>query len=101
MAVNPRDLEELRRMESASRNSDSGLEALTTIPAVYGYLITCARNDGDDEADVVELLARHSGATASEVRGIAATLRRLGYRSAADRLTEIAGRRRFGLRPLA
>ena len=101
MAVNPRDLEELRRMETASRNSDSGLEALTTIPAVYGYLITCVRHYGGDEADMVELLARHSGAMASEVRDTAATLRRLGYRSAADRLSEIAGRRRLDLRPLA
>lgn len=100
MAVNPRDLEELRRMETASRNSDSGLEALTTVPAVYGYLIACARRDGDDEADTVELLARHSGAAAPEVRDTAATLRRLGYRSAADRLFQIAGRQKHNLRPL-
>jgi hypothetical protein len=101
MAVDPRDLEELRRMETASPDSESGLEALATVPAVYGYLIACARHDGDDEADMVELLARHSGATASEVRDIAATLRRLSYGVAADRLREIAGKRTRDLRPLA
>ena len=100
MAVSARDLEELKRMEAAAPESESGLEALETIPAVYAYLATCARQDGDDEGDAVELLARFDEATAPEARAIAATLRRLGYVVAADRLREIAGRRRHGLAPL-
>jgi hypothetical protein len=100
MPVEAHDLAELKRMEAASPETGSDLSALETIPAVYAWLITCARQDGDDEGDVVELFARHSGATAPEVREIAATLRRLGYVVAANRLREIAGKRTRDLRPL-
>jgi hypothetical protein len=99
MAVSARDLKELKRMEAAAPESESGLEALETIPAVYAWLITCARQDGDDEGDTAELFARFDDATAPEARAIAATLRRLGYLAAADRLREIAGRRKH-LKPL-
>ena len=96
------DLAELRRLEQAAPDSGSDLSPLETIPAVFGFLIANARSEGsdDDGADQCELLARHAGMTASEVRTIAATLRRLGYAMAADRLRQIAGRRRHDLRPL-
>ncbi|SHN87165.1 hypothetical protein [Bradyrhizobium erythrophlei] len=99
MAVRAGDLAELTRLD-ATPDTGTDLSVLETIPAVYAYLIACARADHDDEGDACELLARHSGATSSEVRSIAATLRRLGYRTASDRLRLIAGRRRRDLRPL-
>jgi hypothetical protein len=95
------DLAELRRLEAAAPQSGSDLSALQTAEELYAWLITCARQDGDDEGDKAELFARFSGATAPEVRDVACTLRRLGYRSAADRLFHIAGRRKHDLRPLA
>jgi hypothetical protein len=100
MPVDPRDLDELKRLEASTPDSGSDLSALETIPAVYAYLITCGRADHDDEGDAVELLARFSGATAPEARAIAATLRALGYVVAADRLRQITGQRRIDLRPL-
>jgi hypothetical protein len=101
MAVDPRDLLELQRMAAASSpESDGSLSALETIPAVYGWLIACARQDGDDEGDAVELFCRFDGATPDEARSIAATLQALGYTVAASRLREIAGRRKHDLRPL-
>jgi hypothetical protein len=95
------DLIELRRMEATMPpESDSSLSALTSVEAIYAFLITCARSEGGDEADTAELFCRFDGATAPEARSIAATLGRLGYTVAATRLREIAGRRRRDLRPL-
>jgi hypothetical protein len=101
MSVDAATLAELRRLEATmSPEAESGLAALETLPAVYGYVISRARADGDDEADMCELLARHSNAPPAEVRSIAAVLRKLGYRRAADRLHLIAGRRKHSLAPL-
>jgi hypothetical protein len=98
------DLDELRRLEAvASEYGGSDLSTLQTIEELYAWLIATARADGADEGgegDTVETFARFSGATAPEVRAIAATLRQLGYATAADRLREIAGKRRRDLRPL-
>jgi hypothetical protein len=64
-------------------------------------LIACARSEGNSsEADTVELFCRFSNTSAPEAREIAAVLGRLGYREAADRLKQVAGRRRHDLRPL-
>jgi hypothetical protein len=101
MPVDAATLTELLRLEATiAPDSGSDLSALESTAEVIAWLITCARQDGDDEGDTVELFARHSGATATEVRDIAATLRKLGYVVAADRLKLIAGRRRHDLRPL-
>jgi hypothetical protein len=95
------DLLELRRMAAASSSeSDGSLAALTSVEAVYAFLITATRSEGGDEGDVVELLCRFDGATAPEAREIAAVLGRLGYTVAASRLREIAGRRKHDLRLL-
>ena len=101
MSVDAADVAELRRLEQqAAPDTDSGLQALRTLPAVYAYTISIARQNGSDEADAVELLARISDAPPSEVRDVATVLRRLGYRVASDRLRRIAGRTRRDLRPL-
>jgi hypothetical protein len=95
------DLAELKRMAAASSpESDGSLAALGTIPSVFAFVAAAAKAEKRDPAHDVELLARHGEMSAPEVRGIATVLRRLGYQSAADRLAEIAGRRRIDLRPL-
>ena len=96
------DLLELRRMEAASSpESDGSLAALETIPAIYAFLATAARSEGNSsEADTVELFARFSNTSAPEAREIAAVLARLGYTEASARLRMIAGKRKHDLRPL-
>jgi hypothetical protein len=101
MAVSAADVAELRQLEQqASPDADSGLQALETLESVYAYTISIARQNGADEADIAELLARISDAEPPEVRDVAAVLRRLGYGVAAERLRRIAGRRRVDLAPL-
>jgi hypothetical protein len=96
------DLAELQRMEAAAPEyGGSDLSMLETVEEVYGWLIANARADRGDESDTVELFARFSGATAPEVRTIAVTLKRLGYATAADRLYQIAGKRKHDLAPLS
>jgi hypothetical protein len=100
MTINA-DLLELQQMAATMPpESDGSLAALETIPAIYAFLATCARQDGDDEGDAVELFCRFDGATAPAARSIAAVLKALGYRAAADRLFMIAGKRKHDLRPL-
>jgi hypothetical protein len=95
------DLVELKRLDAAMpEHGGTDLSGLQTAAELYAWLVTTARSDHESEGDVVELFARHSGATAPEVRDIAAVLRRLGYRDAADRLSWLAGQRRHDLRPL-
>jgi hypothetical protein len=95
------DLIELRRMAAISRpEHDGSLAALTSIEAIYAFLITAARSEGGSEGDAAELFARFDGATAPEAREIAAVLGRLGYIEASTRLREISGRRRRDLKPL-
>lgn len=95
------DLVELQRMEAAApEHGGSDLSMLETTEEVYGWLIANARADGDDEGDAVELFCRFDGATPDEARSIAATLKPLGYRAAAERLYQIAGKRKHHLKPL-
>jgi hypothetical protein len=101
MTVKAADLAELQKLEQAMpEHGGIDLSGLQTAAELYAWLITTARADHESEGDTVELFARHSGATAREVRDIAAVLRRLGYRDAADRLSWLAGQRRHDLRPL-
>jgi hypothetical protein len=94
------DLAELEKMAPMSPDADTGLSALPTLASLFGYMITCARSEGRDEADDCETFARFAQLTPDEVRDCAGTLRALGYVVAASRLREISGRRRHDLRPL-
>jgi hypothetical protein len=101
MTISAADLEELKRTEAVMpEHGGIDLSGLHTATELYAWLITTARADGEDEGDVVELFARHSGATAPELRSIAKTLNRLGYAVASDKLSQLAGKRRHSLRPL-
>jgi hypothetical protein len=64
----------------------SDLTALTSIAEVLAFVIEGARADGDDELEAVEFTARVADLTRDERRSAASTLRRLGYREAAERL---------------
>jgi hypothetical protein len=95
------DLIELRKMEAVLPEIDAtGLEALPTFASVFAY-IAAAAHAGRNAADDVEVLARFAEMSAPEVRMIAASLRQLGFKTPADRLAEVAGRRKTSLRPLA
>ena len=94
------DLAELEKMSPLPPDGDTSLAALTTIPSLFAYMITCARSEDRDEADDCEVFARFTQLTPDEVRECAGTLKALGYVVAADRLKQIAGRRRHDLRPL-
>jgi hypothetical protein len=101
MAVNPPDLDELRRLEmTASEYGGTDLSSLETLEELIAWLIADARASGDSEVDAVELLIRYSGTTAPEVRSAERVLRRLGYIAVADMMRRIAGRRLTHLKPL-
>jgi hypothetical protein len=69
---------------------------LETVDEVLAMLIADARTAGDDEADMVEMLARHAQLPPDEVRRVAS----MGYTEVSQRLHQIAGRKRRALRPL-
>jgi tRNA A58 N-methylase Trm61 len=64
----------------------SDLTALTTIAEVLAFTIESARADGDCELEAIEFAARVADLTRDERRSAASTLKKLGYRAAADRL---------------
>lgn len=74
---------------------------LTTVEAVYGFEIARARADGRDEVAAVELIVRAANESPGSVRASAGILRQMGYTVVADRLAEIAGRRKHSLHPLS
>jgi hypothetical protein len=65
--------------------------------AMIAYTVACARNHGDDEA---ELLVRVAEMSPVDVRQAELVLRPLGYLRVADMLRKIAGRRKNSLAPL-
>jgi hypothetical protein len=101
MTVSASDLAELQRFAANAPDIDANdLSALQTIPEVLGYMIACARHDGDDEVDAAELLIRFTELSPDDVRGAEGVLRRLGYIQVADMMKKIAGRRKYDLAPL-
>jgi hypothetical protein len=100
VSVDAADVAALLAMEGEFPDTDE-LLPLTSIPAVLAFLATKTRADGGDEADAVELAVRAADLKPSAARASERVLRRLGYVAVADRLREIAGRRKNGLKPLA
>jgi hypothetical protein len=76
------------------------LSALQSIEEVIGYVIAAARAEGLDEVDLVEVLVRAIDLSPTDVRRVERVLRPLGYIQVADRLRQIAGRRKRDLVPL-
>jgi hypothetical protein len=102
MSVDAAKIEQLRTMEAALPEIDAtDMASLTTIPEVLGYVIACARSQGEDEADAAELLVRFAEMSPDTVRAAERVLRPLGYRDVCTRLRQIAGRRQRDLAPLA
>src|SRR4051794_34413525 len=100
MSVNAATIRELQAMPFTDYTSDP-LLPLLTVEAVYAFEIARARAGGEDECDAVELIARAANESPAAVRHSARLLRKLGYIKVADRLVEIAGRRKNELLPLA
>lgn len=86
---------QLREMiEAGDLPHDDELLALTTIPEVLGYMIAVAGQEGWDEVEYSEVLARSLDMTASKVREIERVLRPLGYDAVATMLRRVARRSR-------
>jgi hypothetical protein len=101
MPVSARDFDELRLLEqSMPEQGGTDLSALQSVAEVIAYVATVSRSDGGNPADTCEMLARHAQLPPAEVRRVARLLRALGYVEVSQRLAEIAGRRKHGLRPL-
>jgi hypothetical protein len=101
MAVDPRDLTELAKLEQAMpEHGGLDLTMLDSVEEVIAWLITDARASGDNEVDRAELLIRYADMSPDEVRSAERVLRRLGYRAVADMMRRIAGRTRLDLKPL-
>ena len=99
MTVTRADMAELARLDAVVSQVDD-LSPLTDLPQLLAYLATAARQAGDDEADAAEMMVRAASVPPSTVRRSAAILQAMGYRSVAERLAQIAGRRKHALRPL-
>src|SRR5438309_4150132 len=102
MSVDAETVEQLRSMAAALPGDAGGdLTPLESIPEVVGYVIACARQEGRDELQDVELVVRGAEISPADLRRAEAVLRPLGYVAVADRLRQIAGRRKHTLRPLS
>ena len=100
MPVEAAMIEQLRLMVPAISDTDEMLSLVTTAE-VIGFVASTARTEGRSEADDVELVVRAAGLGPDDVRQVERTLRALGYRSVAERLKQIAGRRIRSLAPLS
>ena len=100
MPVSAHDLDDLARLQQAMAEHGVDLTALQSVAEVFAYLATVTRSDGNNPADACEMLARHAQVPPAEVRRAARLLKALGYVEVAARLAEIAGRRKYDLRPL-
>jgi hypothetical protein len=76
------------------------MSALQSTEEIIGFVIASARAEGLDEVDLVEVLVRAIDLSPDAVRRAERVLRPLGYIQVADRLRQIAGRRKHGLAPL-
>ena len=94
MTVTSADVQAARQaMAELPQTGSDGLEALTTIPEVYGYIIALARHHAIDEGDAVELACRVNPTSRADLKSLERTLRALGYVLAADRLKVLARRK--------
>lgn len=93
MAVTAEIVAETRRL--ADQAPDTGeLDALSSLPEVFGYAVELARAEGIDEADAAELIARGAELSRDQLRQSAPLLHRLGYVAVAHRLRHLARRKR-------
>jgi hypothetical protein len=99
MAVSLADMAEIARLDAVVPQSDD-LAPLTDLPQILAFIATAARQAGDDEADAAEMVIRAADVPPDAVRRSAAILAAMGYSLVAERLREIAGRRKHKLKPL-
>jgi hypothetical protein len=94
MAVDEADVVKLKQTLAEAYDADLGehLRALQTLPELIGYAVACARQDGDDEADMAELLVRVADVSREDLRDAISVLRPLGYAAVCARLREVARR---------
>jgi hypothetical protein len=102
MPVSAADIAEVRRMAAMLPDHNAtDLSALETTEEVIGFVAAAARAEGEDEADLCEILVRVAELPPAAVRRAERVLRPLGYTAVANRLRKIAGRRKHTLAPLS
>jgi hypothetical protein len=100
MAIDAATLKAYREVERrmADTEPSDALQALTSIPAIIGYLYSAVRSDGcseDEACDQVELLVTEANLDRDQVKDAARLLQHLGYGEAViDRLKTLARRAR-------
>jgi hypothetical protein len=101
MSASAADIAEVRRLVDEPPAHDAAdFSPLESAPAVIGFTIACARAEGEDEVELVELVVRAADLSPDAVRGAERILRPLGYVQVCDMLRKIAGRRKHSLVPL-
>src|SRR4051812_9263554 len=93
------DKQLLKQFQQIASNLDEReegkLDALSTKLEILGYVVEVARasDPNIEEADAVELALMDSGTGAEELKGLAKTMRKLGYDAVADRLRRLSRRK--------
>jgi len=91
MAVSAADV---ARVKAGMPASSGDLSALWSISAVCAYVAQQAREQGEDEADNVEVVVRAADVSGADLRKARRVLARLGYTRVAARLGELASKSR-------
>jgi hypothetical protein len=99
MTISAADLVKARDL-AASVPDAGDMSVCDTVEEVIALTIANARQDGDSEADSVELVIRLAEMTPAAVRRSELILRALGYVEVCGMMRRIAGRRRHDLAPL-
>jgi hypothetical protein len=101
MPITAADVAQVIAMEAPNNGGDDyELRALETSASVLAFFVASARADGEDEADLIELIIRSAEMPPDEVRRDAGLLHALGYTEVAAMMRRIAGRRTKTLVPL-
>jgi hypothetical protein len=92
MVVTQKAIDHFKALQKRTNPNDiPPLPGINTRVELIAYVIECARAEGKDECDWVELL--HHDTDRATLRGFAKTMRRLGYIKVADRPSDMAKRR--------
>jgi hypothetical protein len=99
MTISAADIAKAREL-AASVPDTGDMSVCDTVEEVIALTIANARQDGDDEADMVELLIRLGEMTPDAVRRSERILRVLGYGDVCGMMRRITGKRKHSLVPL-
>ena len=91
MPISTAEIEEFRAMGAAlPDNATDHLLAITEIPELIAYVVHAAREEGEDECDMVELVVRAGETSPDDLQRAQAVLKPLGYAAVAALLGKLA-----------